>query len=283
MGQSEQANSLLQERNYYLQKRNELLELHDQFSKIKTDLLKLAQLFHPGGKEFTNKFFNFNIAAMDCANPSVEQELQLSVAKKIELRQLREVALDCLEKQMEELHIAIGVHFNELKLQHTEAFEVCQSEIVKLSGLIDHWNETNSQQIGIEAYNSTLSAEHLLENLTEKVDELKLTLNYYKSSNNAEIFRQTSSIEDMFEFEKTLQDFDKNGISQNRSVIRQNKLHLEGWLRDRGISTHHLKENINTTLRNQKNKKHSEAIRNAEQKKSSSQFPKPPKKDDKER
>ena len=281
--QTEQANSLLQERGYYLQKRNELLALRDQFIKIKTDLLNLAQFFHPGAREFTNKFLNFNIMAFDCVNPSVEQELQLTEAKKIELRQLREATLDSFEKQIEDLQVSIGIHFDELKGQYEEAMQSYLSDCDNLQRARNSLRMGETQQNVIECYNAAVAAEHSVENLTEKANELKQLLNYFKRSTNAEIFRNTSSIEDMFDLEKELQDIEKNGVSQNRIIIKDNRSAFENWLWSQGVNTPWLKENVNANLRNQKNKKHAEIIKNAEQKKSSLQFPKPPKKDDKDK
>jgi|GEM_PF-2004599 len=283
--QQEIDNNLLQERTYYENRKFELNQLKDQFIRVKTDIERISQQFHPFGKALTGALFNQGFTQVPLLpQPTAQQELQLNDTQKSQLTQLRETDLEIREKQIEDLQIALGVHINELVEHYHETNKYLDEIIPQFNMVSRSWNYSRdfSLQTVINHYEIVLNAEQLCTTLREQISELKLIIHYYKNSPNAQVLKNTSTINELFSLEQTLTDQDNSYKYNKDVVIPETRCVLEQSLCNYGVDVVRVKENIITNLKNKKNNRQAQAVREAQNKKTQHQFPKQPKKDDKE-
>ena len=218
----EQRSNLLQERNYYLSRKQELINLRDQFLQIKKDIENLALQFKSFGLSVTGRVLGCLDTQLSLiSNPTSEQELRLNDRQRIELSQLREHELSYIEKQIAEIQKAIGIHFDTLLRQYCLAQE-------KYENVLDVFRKTfrnangDSNSTLLACFDAVETTDYYLNYLQENIKTIKLIFNYYRTSAHAQIFQETSNIQDCLNQETVILDYEKT-LFQTKSRLARDE------------------------------------------------------------
>lgn len=193
------SNELL-ERDYYEKRELQLQMLRDDFLKIKNELEKFIALRCPKTTNFTESLLHtvqLNYAPFDqFLQIARGEELNYNDDQKLSLKQVRQAKLDCLEQQIFELQLAIGFHFNELIYLRDKAVDEFYIMEPEFNASINVWNsaEIKTNNMAISAYEVECLEVNVLQNIENRNQELKLAIQYYKSSNHTSLINKTTNI-----------------------------------------------------------------------------------------
>lgn len=276
---------LLAERSYYQERKIALETLKQEFMCIKNGLLGIRTLCSLDSISFTYQFLQQSITpSIQHQNQqltiSAAAEMRLSESQKIDLRRLREVELDALEQGIIDLQCFLVCHVNEVIEQVYVAH--CEYEKAKdqIHSARDLWNNnlaTITDSIALQSYQADLFEEHLLNNLNQKIDELKVVAHYYCNLINGMCLEQSTNIIEFLEklipiitqYEELL-PAEKNRVAHNMFAVEQYFIRC-------GISVDGITNETRSALEKRRNNRNAQALIDAEKKLSSVTSPGGPK------
>ena len=273
----------LQERNYFKARKQDLINLRNQLLAVKSNLRSYSENFSILGKNLSDHFLNYTQIQQDFfLEPSSDTELKLNENQKKDLSFLRESQLEQYEKEIENLHLDIAFYINEFISNYAQNSHNLQLIQDKLNSGIDQWNNSSfvqSKENLKNYYESIIQVEHLIDEQKQKATELQTLFKYYKNAENAQILRDTTTI-NLTDLEKLLtQDLQINSLNKSNLSDFKNRLQISlAQFENIGC----VNENARSRIINERNNQHSQNIKDAASKRGATQFPKPPE-DDKDK
>lgn len=281
----EQINNLT-ERTNYEKTRSELCKLRSDFLKLKDELDQLIKSKRPREINFTNALLN-PIKPKDTSNFNLRltpaQEAKYSDEQRANLKKLRQAELDQIEKQILDLQIALGFHFNELIDSRNKALEEHDKLNSEIDQSVNLWNSNLNNitvNIAVSRYESIFTNEDSLKNIENKNQELKFSIEYYKNIKNGTLLKKTTNISDLFDQEEKNILATEQSIYKSRNINIGNQRIVEDFLLRSNIHIVGLATNLNNKIKKQRESKLAKEFAEAEQRKGSFKFPQDPDKDD---
>jgi hypothetical protein len=252
---------ILAERSYYAQRSTDLEKIKQEFLYIKNGLENLKALSGIGATSFTHQFLKQTIpSSMRQQNPilhiSPAREMQLPDNQKNNLRTMREVELKYLEQEITALQTTLAFHFNEI-IEHVYAagkeYKKAKKDIDTVTKLWNSNLQNMTDVIALQSYKADLLDEHLLNNLAQKVDELKMVVHYYRDCMDSMCLKQSTNIPDLVEkMNSTILEYDQY-IAQEKIRIAHKFFASEQYFARRSISIGSIKNETNSYLQKGRN------------------------------
>lgn len=215
---------------------------------------------------------------------SISRELELNEAQRANLHALRESVLNTLEQQILILQIGIASHFNELINAKNKAFnEYSQhASVIKQSvQQLKAYAQNMPATFAMCFYANLCIQEELIAHLTNRVQELKLVMQYYSNAANALILKSTTNILDLIEQEtKTITSINSL-ISEGQRINIDYQNVIKNWLIGHNISVQNIRDKTNIPKQREREDKTARDLTDAAKRLGSAKFPEGPKKDDK--
>lgn len=173
------------ERNYFAKRKQELENLRDEFVIVKNGLLALST--YNSGINFTSVFFRQQTFAQ-AANPAnllLMNEIQLAEDQYAKLRIARDMYLNIVEQEIDNLHLVIALHLNHIieNVKQGETYHWQEAAIT--NEFIEAWNRTRHgvipADIALKHYEHCLYDYYSLQKATQYLEELKVVLNFYRN------------------------------------------------------------------------------------------------------
>lgn len=274
------------EQAYYEKAKSELLKVRKDLIDVKEGLEKLVQYRRPYGANFTSALL-YQTKLQDGIDSTLkvtpEQELQYNDQQKESLRALRQAELDKLAKQVSDLQIALGFHFDELINMRDRAQVELEAMDANLTQAINTWNthrDNLSDSAMIPIYEALRKYEECAQNVENKNQELKFAIEYYKNVHNASIIKVTTNIPELVTLgENEVATTEAWIVQQRKQCITPNVEIIEKELYRNGIDVTNLRNNIESSLKKQRASKISKELEEAKKAKASIKPPKNPKED----
>jgi Tfp pilus assembly protein PilE len=265
---------ILAERSYYIQRSTDLETIKQELLYIKNDLENIKVLCDANSASFTYQFLKqTNTQNIHNQNQllkiSVTSEIQLSDKQKENLRSLREIELKQLEQEVVTLQIALAFHINELIEQIYDAdneYKQARKEIDTVTVLWNNNLDRMTDSIALQLYQADLIDEHLLNNLNQKVGELKTVAHYYCNCMNTLCIEQSTNIIDLLgKMNPVITEYDQR-IAREKIRVVQKVFALEQYFARCGISIEHIKNETKNYLAKGRNVRNAQAIAAAKNK-----------------
>ena len=246
---------LLQERSYYEQRKIDLVNIRQELLCIKNDLINIKALCGNGALSFTHRFLQQNsIIDNHCQNHwskiSSIDEMQLSEQQKIELRTAREAELHVLEQDIIALQCVLALDCNTVIEQMNAAVVeykiVCdQAKVAKVA-----WNNSVyvTDSIALQLYKEELIEDFVLQNLNQKVLELKAIVHYYHNNMSTRCLKASTNIIDFLATVEPCIDQWYETFQEDRKRVAFNMSLGERYFTRRGISVVGLKNETRAVL-----------------------------------
>ena len=187
------------ERHYYERRKKELEDMHKELSSFKNGLTTI-QALRGSYTSFTLLFLNKKIEKFNqnaCLQVSSAQEHVLDTIKKDNVRKARDIELGLLEQEIVNLQLALALHVNELIAQKSTATHAGFNAVKKVLSIYNAKDDNTRQAtyaILLELYKECLSAEYKLSIASFRIHELKLIIQYYKSTHHHKCLKLTTNI-----------------------------------------------------------------------------------------
>jgi hypothetical protein len=199
----------------------------------------------------------------------VATEMQLSNNQKENLRTLREINLQHLEQEIINLQSILALHADELIKQINVARDEYKEEQEQISNVTALWNDNLNNityAIALQSYKADLLEEHLLNNLNQKLNELKIVAQYYTSCVNTMCIEQSTNIIQLLEkLVPVIIECDQWVVTE-KSRVTENINVVEEHFARQSISVPHLKNGIKNELAKGRNGRNAQAIAEAKNK-----------------
>ncbi|MGC2310115.1 MAG: hypothetical protein WA432_00645 [Candidatus Babeliaceae bacterium] len=236
------------ERQYYEQRRSELLKFKQNFVDIKKGLEKIGQLYRKEALNFTADFFEHLTLTSShlLKNIPLPHEQTLNEQQKSKLRKARETELLALEAEIIELQTALVFHFNELIERLQRALQRYEQHSSLLLKTINDWNNSRkniTEKLALQNYEASLRGLHLIEIIEARISELKVTTDYYKAQKKSIITQTSNLMEVVKAIEKEICVREKS-LTQNKQLLLTNKFIEENYLSACKINVHNLQKQI---------------------------------------
>lgn len=266
---------ILVERSYYIQRSTALETIKQELLYIKNGLENIKVFCGADSASFTYQFLKqTNTQNIHNENQllkiSVASEMQLSDNQKENLRALREIELEHLEQEVVTLQVvALAFHIDELIEQVYGAdneYKKSRKEIDVVTALWNNNRDRMTDSIALQSYKADLLDEHLLNDLNQKVDELKIVAHYYRNCMNALCIKQSTNIIDLLEkMNPAITEYDQR-IAKEKARVAQAIFVSEQYFARRGISIEHVKNETKNCLEKGRNGRNAHVIAEAKNK-----------------
>jgi Tfp pilus assembly protein PilE len=262
------------ERSYYAQRTTALETIKQELLYIKNGLENIKAFCSGDLGSFTYQFLKqTNIQNAYNQNQllkiSTVNEMQLSDKQKENLRTLREINLQHLEQEIINLQCILALHADELIKQINVARNECKEVQEQISNATDLWNDNLSNMtyaIALQSYKADLLEEHLLNNLNQKLNELKIVAQYYTNCVNTMCIEQSTNIIQLLErVVPVITEYDQWVVTE-KSRVAENINVVEEHFARQNISVPHLKNGIKNELAKGRNGRNAQTIAEAKNK-----------------
>lgn len=276
---NDQKNSLptdviLAERSYYIERSIALGTIKQELFYIKNGLENLKALCNTSSASFTYQFLKQTIPSNtrqqnQFLQISATREIQLSDNQKENLRTLREIELKHIEQEIVILQVTLAFHINEL----IEQVYAADNEYKKAGNEIDAvtvlWNnncDRMTDSIALQSYKANLLDDYLLNNLDQKVNELKIVAHYYHNCMKIVCIKQSTNIFDLLEkMNSAIIEYDQR-IAKEKNRIAQNIFVSEQYFARRSLSIEYVRNETKNYLEKGRNGRNAQAIAEAKNK-----------------
>lgn len=279
----------LQERAYYENRRKELIELKQKFETIQTLLKNICSTNTSGvGFNLLNSLPQSNIK--EIIQPTRDAELKLNESEKNNLRTLRELDLNNIEHSIIDIQENIAFLFKELIVQKDQAINDFYNALSDINSHIEHYNnllDSNGKKnvdinVAKSTYEKQFQAEALLDEIKERIDELKFVIKsyqYYAKEIDTSVVGKTTNIDEIIEQEiKNIDEIEKK-FAQQRIIIESNKKIHEAYL-SQHVNVCELASTYKEQAKQQRHAKKENKSKQAKANRANFGSPKMPKKDD---
>lgn len=232
------------ERSYFEKRKQELENLRDQCVIIKNGLLAIGT--YNGGINFTSMFFEqqtFTQAAKP-ANLLLMNEMQLSEHEYEKLRTARDMYLNMVEQEIDNLHLTIALHLNDV-IENVKKAEIYYGEMAKIPNKsVDVWNRmrhgTIPAHIAIQHYEQELYAYYSLQKAKQSVEELTVVLNFYRREFYRPYLTQILPIEQLLDKVPSFIKKHEEWIAKENQRITSNIAITEGYYARNNANVAHI-------------------------------------------
>lgn len=259
----------LEARDTYLRFRQELIHLRDQFVQIKIDIENYTHQFN-SLSSLNYALNSINLTLESINHPSLDQEKNFTIQQAQELQQLREFEIKGLEKQIKDLQIGIGVHFEALLNQFRDVSDRYEELSKGLTQFID--NAPKTIPMILECFDRVVDCEFHLKKLEDHIKVIKTIFGYYKNSSHAHILRETSNINDFLNYETQISDYEKD-VEDNKGWIQRVKSITASELCKCGINIYEREEQKTSYFIAQGNYLKSQMLQDIEKKRLTFHYP----------
>lgn len=281
---------ILAERFYCEQRATALINLKQELMQIKNGLENIRSFCNVDATSFTYQFLQQsntpNVQSpCELLKISATHEMQLSESQKINLRTLREIELTALEQEAITLQQILACHTNELIDQiNTSKYEYENITKEQTANCTALWNNHVNQitnPIALQSYQADLLEEYLLNNLSQKINELKGVAYYYGHYVKSECIKQSTNIIELLEQTTSLVAQYDQWIAKEKTRIAHNISISEHYFSRRGISIQNIRNDTKNALEKWRKDRATQAIIEANNKLSNMMSPQGPNKDPK--
>lgn len=246
---------LLPERSYYEQRKIDLINMRQELLCIKNDLMNIKALCGNSAFSFTHQFLQQNsIVGSHCHNRwskiSSTDEMQLSEQQKIDVRNAREAELHALEQEVIALQCMLALHCNMVMEQvYVATIEyktvADQANVAKVA-----WNNSVyvTDSIALQLYKAELIEDFVLQNLNQKILELKAIVHYYHNNMSMRCLKASTNIIDFLATIEPFIDQWYETFQEDRKRVVFNMSLGERYFTSRGISVAGIKNETRSVL-----------------------------------
>jgi hypothetical protein len=281
--QQEQLSQKLPERLYYQTRLQALIKIRQDFLTVKQDLEKISQIFSGNPTYHILQLKTQEIHTKFCPQPTIEQEIALCPEQVEKLRDLRQFDLNTLEQQIEDLQITLAFHVDKVIEQRKsliDEYGALRDKLFEISDSAERVDNFPPQKLELY-YKTLIELEECAQNIKDKNYELKLIAQYYTTPQHAQILKDSTDIRQILDaFKNSVQEWEVICNHVSGIDFANFKNIVESCIREGGINPFYIREQTKENLKQQKNTKQVNAFEAAKNKRTTYQYPKPPKKDD---
>lgn len=265
---------VLAERSYYNQRATALERVKQELLAIKNGLENIRAFCFPYSETFTYQFLQktsiSNVySSYEFLKVSDKRESLLSDGQKEDLRKLREMDLQHREQEIIDLHYMLALHFDQLVEQLYSARDDYMKAQEQINSAIGLWNNNLNNMtyaIALPLYKADLLEEYLLNNCNQKLNELKVVVQYYTNCTNILCVEQSTNIIELLEsLVPVITEYDQWVTAQKARVDKNIVIAEQHFIR-RGVLVPPLKNQIRNELAASRRNVNAQALAGAKNK-----------------
>lgn len=191
------------ERKYFETRKQELEKLRAEFLIVTNGLQSISTGYN-GGINFTLLFLRQQTfpQAGSPANLLLTNEMQLSEDQYVKVRTARDMYLNMVEQEIDNLHLIIALHLNEV-IENVKKAEQYHLQVTKIADkAIEAWNSTQgviSSKVALQFYEHCLYSSYSLLKAKQYIEELTVIVNFYRNQFSCSYLMKTIPLQEVLE------------------------------------------------------------------------------------
>jgi|GEM_PF-2289191 len=245
------------EQEYFGKRKQELENIYNEFLTIKNGLLSISGTYNRG-INFTSLFFKEQtfLHITNAADLILMNEMHLSEDQYEKLRTARDMYLNMIEEEIDNLHLMIALHLNEVIENVKQAQEDHSQTKVVTKKFIDEWDIMRQEgeipiNIGLLHYEHDLYDYYSLQKAQNRLEELKVIFKFYQSQLAKPYLIQTIPIQELLKKTPSFIRENEEWMNQEHKRIVRNIEIDERYFTDNGIYPNRVFPQIQTTFERQ--------------------------------
>ena len=233
------------EREYFEKRKQELENLRDEFLIIKNGIRSISAAYN-GGISFSSLFFRQQTFPQEAnpANLMLMNEMQLPEDQYVTLRIARDMYLSIVEQEIDNLHLVIALHLNEI-IENVKKAEIHHwQEATITSKSIDAWNRmcygTIPADIVFQHYEHCLYDYYSLQKAKQCLEEFKVVVNFYRGQRSRPLLIKTIPVPEILEKMPSLIKKHEEWIEQEHQRITRNIAITEDYYMRNNVNVTHV-------------------------------------------
>lgn len=244
------------QREYFDKRKQELESLRDGFLIIKNGVQSISAAYN-GEISFTSLFFRQQTFSQT-ANPANllhMNEMHLSEDQYATLRIARDMYLNIVEQEIDNLHLVIALHLNEVIENVKQAEKYHWQEATITSKAIDAWNRMRHgaipADIVLKHYEHCLYDYYSLQKAKQCLEEFKVIVNFYRGQRSRPWLIKTIPVSELLEKMPSLIKKHEEWIEQEHQRITQNIAITEDYYTRNNVNVAHVWPQFKTAFEKQ--------------------------------
>lgn len=233
------------ERRYFETRKQELEKLRDEFLIVKDGLQSIGAGCN-GGINFTLLFLRQQ-TFLQAANPGnllLTNEMQLSQEQYEKVRTARDMYLNMVEQEIDDLHLIIALHLNEV-IENVKQAEHYHWQVTKITTkAIDAWNRmcygTIPADVALQLYEHCLYDYYSLQKAKQYLQELTLLINFYRREFYRSYLSQTIPLQELLDRIPSLIKQHEEWIAKENQRITSNIAITEDFYTRNNVNVAHI-------------------------------------------